>query len=132
MSSEAITRNDLMAILNEVLPPQVDASDYVIEQDTDRTWYWRKWKSGLAECWAKSTSNNVNWTIELPSWVTSIISVTTSSWVSGRIDTYDGYTAIIGARKFEHYSQTTGGASGGRGCHVYALCTWKTFESGSI
>lgn len=105
-------------------------ADYVVEVNTDGTWYWRKWKSGLAECWAHSTSSNVNWIISLPSWVTSIISVTTSSYVSGRIDTYDGYTAVIGARAFEHYSQTVGGASGSRGCRCYCLCLWKTFESG--
>ena len=107
----------------------VAPEDFVIEHGTDGTWYWRKWSSGLAECWAKSTSGSVNWTITLPTFVTSIISVTTSSWVNGRVDTYDGYTSITGSRTFEHYSQTVGGTAGSRGCHVYALCLWKTFNS---
>lgn len=34
-----------------VAPPQVDASDYVIEQGTSGIWTYRKWESGIAECW---------------------------------------------------------------------------------
>lgn len=34
-----------------VAPPQVDASDYVIEQGTSGVWTYRKWESGIAECW---------------------------------------------------------------------------------
>lgn len=25
--------------------------DYVVSQGSDDTWHWRKWKSGIAECW---------------------------------------------------------------------------------
>ena len=120
---------DLKALLAKIT--NCFKADYVIEVDTDGTWYWRKWKSGLAECWAHSTgpSNAPNWHITLPAWVVSIISVTTSSYVTGRTDTTDGYTQVSGTR-VEHYSQPTVTAS--RGCRVYCLCTWKTFESGSI
>lgn len=49
MSSEVITRNDLTNILNEVLP---NASvDYVVESGTSGIWHYRKWNSGVAECW---------------------------------------------------------------------------------
>lgn len=70
MSSETITRNDLTAILNEVLPnpadmtPQevqdfvdglnissINAVDYIVEQGTSGIWTYRKWNSGIAECW---------------------------------------------------------------------------------
>lgn len=34
-----------------VAPPQVDASDYVVEQGTEGIWTYRKWDSGIAECW---------------------------------------------------------------------------------
>lgn len=57
MSSEAITRNDLTAILNEVLPSV--AVDYVVEQGTSGIWTYRKWNSGIAECWGyKSVSGS--------------------------------------------------------------------------
>lgn len=78
MSSEAITRNDLTAILNEVLPnpadmtPQevedfvdglnisgINAVDYVVEQGTDGTWTYRKWSSGIAECWTVFTYSSL-------------------------------------------------------------------------
>lgn len=50
--SEAITRNDLEAVLNEVLPSQ--SVDYVVEQDTSGGWTYRKWASGKLEAWAMS------------------------------------------------------------------------------
>lgn len=28
-----------------------DLVDYIVEQGTTGFWYWRKWKSGIAECW---------------------------------------------------------------------------------
>ena len=31
--------------------PSVTPADYVLEQGFDGAWYWRKWKSGIAECW---------------------------------------------------------------------------------
>lgn len=35
----------------KVAPIQVNASDYVIEQGTSDIWTYRKWSSGIAECW---------------------------------------------------------------------------------
>lgn len=55
MSSEAITRNDLTAILNEVLPST--AVDGVVEQGTSNIWTYRKWDSGIAECWGTYTAS---------------------------------------------------------------------------
>lgn len=51
MSSEAITRNDLTNILNEVLPPKQEIVDYVVEQGTNGGWTYRKWDSGMIEGW---------------------------------------------------------------------------------
>lgn len=50
MSSETITRNDLTAILNEVLPST--SVDYVVEEGTSGEWTYRKWNSGKIEAWA--------------------------------------------------------------------------------
>lgn len=33
------------------------ADDYVVEQGTDGIWTYRKWASGIAECWRKVTQN---------------------------------------------------------------------------
>lgn len=60
MSSEAITRNDLKAILDEVLPSV--AVDYIVEQGTDGIWTYRKWNSGIAECWGVMSVTVTSWT----------------------------------------------------------------------
>lgn len=53
MSSETITKNDLKAILDDVLPNV--ATDFIVEQGTSSktgiTWEYRKWNSGTYECW---------------------------------------------------------------------------------
>lgn len=48
--SNTVTKEDLKNILNEVLPST--AVDYIVEQGTDGDWIYRKWNSGVAECWA--------------------------------------------------------------------------------
>lgn len=52
MSSEIITKNDLKAILDEVLPSC--AIDFPIEQGfgvNSTGWSYTKWNSGKLECW---------------------------------------------------------------------------------
>lgn len=53
MSSEAVTREDLKNVLNKVLPPKVSSVDYVVEEGTSGIWTYRKWNSGIAECWGE-------------------------------------------------------------------------------
>ena len=68
--SETITRTDLTNILNEVLPNT--SVDYIVEQGTSGIWTYRKWNSGIAECWG-----TVSWSIT--SW---------SAWGSTYYSTY--------------------------------------------
>lgn len=65
VSSSLATRNDscipyrIYGIKYEkVAPIQVDASDYVIEQGTSGIWTYRKWESGIAECWAATPATS--------------------------------------------------------------------------
>lgn len=71
MSSKTITQNDLTNILNEIFPATSDdmtpaqiedfvqslnavatsSVDYIVEQGQDGMWTYRKWNSGIAECW---------------------------------------------------------------------------------
>lgn len=73
MSSEAITKNDLANILESITAldgknmteEQVDtfvdslnvtginAVDYIVDQGTIGIWTYRKWNSGIAECWGE-------------------------------------------------------------------------------
>lgn len=35
--------------------------DYIIEEGTEGIWTWRKWASGVAECWGTMTQNITSW-----------------------------------------------------------------------
>ena len=62
MSSEVITKNDLTNILNEILPSA--GMDRIVEQGTSGIWTYRKWNSGIAECWGrleKASSSFTAW-----------------------------------------------------------------------
>jgi len=59
---KAITRTDLTNILNEVLPNT--SVDYIVEQGTSGVWTYRKWESGVAECWSNAATTltvNTSW-----------------------------------------------------------------------
>lgn len=49
--SKLITKNDLKAIFDKILPS--DQVDYVVEQGTSGIWTYRKWNSGIAEFWGE-------------------------------------------------------------------------------
>ena len=39
-----------------------DAEDFIVEQGTSGTWYYRKWNSGFAECWGKQQVTKSHYT----------------------------------------------------------------------
>lgn len=55
----AITAENLNAIQDELIrvggSGTAPVTDYVVEQGTSGNWRYRKWNSGVAECWAKIT-----------------------------------------------------------------------------
>lgn len=57
MSSEAITRNDLENILNDIFPPKSEWADYVVEQGESGIWTYIKWNSGRMECYGTYTES---------------------------------------------------------------------------
>lgn len=81
MSSKTITQNDLTNILNEIFPATSDdmtpaqiedfvqslnavatsSVDYIVEQGISGIWTYRKWNSGIAECWGIYTETSVAW-----------------------------------------------------------------------
>lgn len=90
MSSEAITRNDLTTILNEVLP--TDNTDYVVAQGTDGIWTYRKWNSGIAECWGIWSGSLTHYATALGGYAYSTtINYPTSLFISPPIHTYSAY-----------------------------------------
>ena len=57
----AITADNLNAIQDELIrvggAGTLPVADYVIEQGTSGIWTYRKWNSGLAECWGEVVTN---------------------------------------------------------------------------
>ena len=57
----AITADNLNAIQDELIRVggvgTVPVADYVVAQGTSGIWTYRKWNSGIAECWTTSTLN---------------------------------------------------------------------------
>lgn len=49
-----------------VAPPQLDASDYVVEQGVNGIWTYRKWESGIAECWGRTSISGLTTSVSLP------------------------------------------------------------------
>lgn len=45
-----------------VAPPQTEIADYIVEQGTSGIWTYRKWNSGIAECWGTYHWNITSWT----------------------------------------------------------------------
>lgn len=43
------------AEVNELLSTVDEVADYIIAEGTSGMWYWRKWASGVAECWCKKS-----------------------------------------------------------------------------
>ena len=54
-ASNTVTKNDLKAILEE-LPIGQQPVDFIVEQGTSGIWTYRKWNSGIAECWGEHTA----------------------------------------------------------------------------
>lgn len=42
--------------------PEIPANDFVLEAVTDGDWRYRKWNSGLVECWGNHAVNSGEWT----------------------------------------------------------------------
>ena len=57
----AITAENLNAIQDELIrvggAGTAPVADYIVEQGTSGIWTYRKWNSGVSECWTTSTLN---------------------------------------------------------------------------
>ena len=75
-----------------VAPPQVDASDYVIEQGTEGIWTYRKWDSGIAECWGTWSGSLTHYATVFGGYAyTTSVNYPTSLFVVPPVHTYSAY-----------------------------------------
>lgn len=59
----AVTADENYTVLNEG-----NVSDYVVANGSSGIWKWRKWNSGLAECWGKLPISNMTCTTQASNW----------------------------------------------------------------
>ena len=67
----AITADNLNAIQDELIrvggAGTLPVADYVVEQGTSGIWTYRKWNSGIAECWC-AVADTVTYEAEIHGW----------------------------------------------------------------
>jgi len=51
--TSGLSANNVQGAIDEL------ATDYIVDEGTDGIWTYRKWNSGIAECWGKKTYSNV-------------------------------------------------------------------------
>ena len=111
-----------------------ETADYVVEQGTSGDWIYRKWNSGIAECWCKKTATTnsggtYNFNFACPTFFISTqpIYVTGSAWSSGYTTTVLGYTNTAyssGAWRIDAWL-VNGKASASCGATFKVIGKWK-------
>ena len=58
-----MTQEELQTFLSNLNLYGINAVDYIVEQGTDGIWAYRKWNSGIAECWGRAINCSIpaNW-----------------------------------------------------------------------
>lgn len=108
-------------------------ADFIVEQGTDGIWTYRKWNSGIAECWTYiegNTASDGGWSINptLPSFFNSTqVIVNVNYWSSGYTTTSAGYTRtnISGSTWSIDAYMYNGAPNALAGAYVSAKGTWK-------
>ena len=81
-------------------------ADYIVEQGTSGGWTYRKWNSGIAECWglenkASATLNAngyLSFNVSLPSFFVNEVPIATGSGgATGHVRTFLAYTKVAGS-----------------------------------
>lgn len=58
INSEDMSAQDINNFVNNIEGQGVNLADYIVEQGTSGMWTYRKWNSGIAECWGTETSRS--------------------------------------------------------------------------
>lgn len=52
--------DELFALIDNIMIPS--AKDFIVDTGTEGIWTYRKWNSGIAECWGNVPTKSVNCT----------------------------------------------------------------------
>lgn len=90
----------IKALLTRILNWIGLIDDYIVEQGTSGIWTYRKWNSGVAECWGTSTRSNVSmstWgslyygTIAADSWPSNLFLYAPNALMFARVTSGNGW-----------------------------------------
>lgn len=135
--SEAITKNDLKKILGNIGFGSLN--DYIIEQGTSGIWTYRKWKSGVAECWgiysgsitsrtANAPYNSSVFDIGVVNYPTDFFADIPNVNVNTRIGSFYNLTSYANSYKDNVSISITSNVSGTQTvyAYIYAKGKWKS------
>ena len=58
----SMTESELNTFLDSLNRNFRGSVDWIVEEDTDGIWTYRKWDSGIAECWCSTSTSSLTWT----------------------------------------------------------------------
>lgn len=95
-----------------------DLADYVVEQGTSGIWTYRKWNSGIAECWGRGSATLSNYATANGFYgYNTTFSLPSGLFISGSVPTHT-YTASVGTA---FAIPASGISTSNTDIHVYAL-----------
>lgn len=120
----------------------VTTADYVVEQGTDGIWTYRKWSSGISECWGVYTATLTNYASNIGSagtlygYKTESLSFPTGLFIEEPIPTFSAYvgagfamtgtiTTAISASACTFYAVATASGSQSTKWYLRAEGKWK-------
>ena len=121
-------KNTLKAITTSIKALSVD---YIVEQGTSGIWTYRKWNSGIAECWGTASKNETgtygNYLCLCQSYPSGLFSedpiLLASGGASGNAYAYGGYAKSLSVITADVYVYTAG--SKPAWVYIYAIGKWK-------
>ena len=143
MTSSGTTVNNNMCIpykiygikYDRVAPPQAEIADCVIEQGTSGDWTYRKWNSGVSECWRtykETTATEFSLTGSiyyraLPSMTfpTGLFNEAPTVLASGYHGNIGGCVASATASSATVIAWSAVSTARAVSCYIYAIGTWK-------
>lgn len=135
--SETITKESLTNILNEVLPQSrpEPLADYIVEQGASGDWTYRKWNSGIVECWRLVSISSMSWSAYITGLYYGNVSFSFPFAISNpliyanirRVSSNVGWVANINYSSSTSFSLTIvrNGNSGDVTAQVYVKGKWK-------
>lgn len=112
-------------------------ADYVVEQGTSGIWRYRKWNSGIAECWGTATSGNfapstttsggVSYRILSTSFPTSFFTTTPTAQVNCKWGTGVSWASArtLSTTTLEYAVFKLNNTSEAGDMYIYAIGRWK-------